>query len=288
MREAIRTPWLQWLVYGHLWLALCIAAQTAWTALFVREVEGGALLATAAGLGTFAAYGAMRWVRTGDRTVQGAAHLVWVREQRRILLPALLLAGAGTWLCLRPFPHDMRTWCAVIAAIAGTYVLPFRMRDGAVAGLRRVPLLKPLLIASAAALTVVALPMQLGADAPQVVEVLMHACRRMPLFLALAITFDLRDLPVDPPALRTLPQVLGARGARVLAIILVLMAAVFDHVFLRNLGYAEAAWTVLAGHAVALGLIAWASPRRGPLYHGLALDGVLLLVPLLGWLGTLC
>lgn len=286
MSPGIRAPWLQWSVYGHLWLALCIAAQAAWTARFVRGAGDIGILAAAVALGTFAAYGAMRLVRARDLAVQGSAHLQWTRARRRFLLPAVALAAAAAWWCLRPFPHDMRSWCALIAAIAGLYVLPLRTGDGAVAGLRRIPLLKSPLIALAAALTVVALPMQLGMDAPSALDVWLNTCMRMPLLLAVAITFDLRDLPVDPPGLHTLPQVFGARGARMLAIVLVLMAALFDHVFLRNLGYDMAAWTVLAGHAVALVLIAAATPRRGPLYYGLALDGVLLLVPLCGWLGT--
>jgi hypothetical protein len=286
MPPGIRAPWLQWSVYGHLWLALCIAAQAAWTARFVRGAEGVVRLAAAVALGTFAAYGAMRLLRARDLTVQGSAHLQWTMARRRLLLPAVVLAALAAWWCLLPFPHDMAFWCAVIAAAAGLYVLPLRTGGGAVAGLRRVPLLKSPLIALTAALTVVALPMQLGTDAPSVLDVWFNTCMRMPLLLAVAITFDLRDLPVDPPGLHTLPQVFGARGARMLAIVLVLLAALFDHVFLRNLGYATAARTVLAGHAVSLVLIALATPRRSPLYFGLALDGALLLVPLCGWLGT--
>jgi len=178
-------------------------------------------------------------------------------------------------------------WAGAIAAVAGLYVLPLRTRSGSAPGLRRIPLLKALLIAGAAALTTVALPMQLAPDAPAASDVLLYVCMRIPFFLAIAIAFDVRDAVFDPPELHTFPQVMGEQGARVLAVLLALLAAGFDHVFLRNLGYAEAAWTVLVGHAVTVLLVAFASPRRGPLYFGVLLDGMLAFVPLCGWLGTL-
>lgn len=283
----IRPPALQWLVYGHLWLALGVAAQVAWTGRFVREVEGLPWLIAAAALGTFAAYGAMRWARAREVGSADLPHLAWIAAHQRVLAPLWVSAVLAALWCLWPFRHATLLWAGAIAAVAGLYVLPLRTRSGSAPGLRRIPLLKSLLIAGAAALTTVALPMQLAPDAPAAGDVVLYVCMRIPFFLAIAIAFDVRDMALDPPALHTFPQVMGARGARVLAVLLAVLAAVFDHVFLRNLGYAEAAWTVLIGHAATVLLVACASPRRGPLYFGMLLDGLLAFVPLCGLAGTL-
>ena len=282
-----RPPALQWPVYGHLWLALGVGAQVAWTGSFVRDVEGLPALACAAALGTFAAYGFMRWARAQDADLAASPHLAWIRTHQRVLLPLWTAAALAALWCVWPFQHDTLLWGAAIVAITALYVLPVRIGQGAAPGLRRIPLLKSLLIAATAALTTVALPMQLALDAPATADVLLYVCMRIPFFLAIAIAFDVRDVAFDPPALRTFPQVMGVGGARTLAVLLALLAAGFEHVFLRNLGYAEAAWTVLVGHAVTVLLVAFASPRRGPLYFGVLLDGMLAFVPLCGWVGTL-
>ncbi len=270
-----------------MWLALGVAAQVAWTGRFVREVEGLPMLVAASALGTFAAYGAMRWARAREAGSADQPHLAWVAAHQRVLVPLWVSAVLASLWCLWPFRHATLLWGGGVAAVAGLYVLPLRTRGGSAPGLRRIPLLKALLIAGAAALTTVALPMQLAPDAPAASDVLLYVCMRIPFFLAIAIAFDLRDVVFDPPELHTFPQVMGERGARVLAVLLALLAAGFDHVFLRNLGYAEAAWTVLVGHAVTVLLVAFASPRRGPLYFGVLLDGMLAFVPLCGWVGTL-
>lgn len=283
----LRSSVLQWPVYGHLWLALGVATQVAWTGGFVRDVEGLPALVCAAALGTFAAYGAMRWARAREMGSAHLPHLAWITAHRRILVPLWIAAVLAALWCLWPFRHDTLRWGGVVAVITGLYVLPLPVRQGTAPGLRRIPLMKSLLIAITASLTAVALPMQLAPDAPAVSDVLLFVCMRVPFFLAIAIAFDVRDIQQDPPALRTFPQVMGLHGARALAVLLSLLAAGFDHVFLRNLGYAEMAWTVLIGHAVNVLLIAFASPARGPLYFGLALDGMLVFVPLCGWVGTL-
>ena len=113
-------------------------------------------------------------------------------------------------------------------------------------------------------------------------------CMRMPLFMALAIPFDVRDLPFDPPALRTLPQVMGARGGKTVALLLLVCSALFEQVFLRKLGYAASAWIVLIAYAIAALLIAFAAPKRGPLYFNIAIDGMMILIPVCVWIGTMC
>ena len=53
--------------------------------------------------------------------------------------------------------------------------------------------------------------------------------------LAITIPFDIRDIHTDDSSQRTLPQVLGSRGARLLALLLLLIFAVCNWILLPSL-----------------------------------------------------
>ena len=287
MTAPIRHPLLLWLIHGHVWLALGVAAQVWWTGLFMAEAPDLWRYNIAAALGTIAAYGLMRWVRSREPKLRASAHLSWFSERYGLMLAictacvivAALLCWPPRWLMLR--------WLLVGGALAFLYVSPFTAKDGLTIGLRRVPALKLFLIGAVWALAVVAVPMEydLHGHSPQNIVLMM--CMRLPLFLALAIAFDVRDLPHDPPVLRTLPQLVGARGAKAVALLLLAASLLFEQVFLRSLGYTASAWIVLAPYALTAVLIGRATPERGPLWFDIALDGMLILIPVCVWIGTM-
>lgn len=282
-RSAIRHPILRWLVYGHVWLAFAVAAQVWWTGLFLTEAPELWRWGVAAALGTFAAYGFMRWARTSH--LPASEHLAWFGERRGwmlgltvvCILVAVVLCWPPRWAVLR--------WLLPAAALAVLYVSPFNGRDGLTIGLRRIPGLKVIFVGVVWALVVVAVPMEYDLVVRAPIDTLMMVCMRFPLFVGLTIAFDLRDLPYDPPVLRTLPQVMGRRGAKAIAAALLAFSALLEHVFLRGLDHDAAAWIVLLPYAVAIGLVTFASPKRGPLYYGIAIDGIMILIPLCVWSG---
>ena len=117
-------------------------------------------------------------------------------------------------------------------------------------------------------------------------------------FVAIAIAFDVRDLPYDHPSLRTLPQVFGARGAKVIAI-LMLLPVLWMLLVMVVISYypIESGWRdprvewsialpVIGLVAVAV-LIVRANHGRPWWYWSLLLDGSLILLPLLSWIGSL-
>ena len=283
MSRALHNPVLQWLVYGHLWLALGIAAQVWWIGQFMADAPELWNYALAAGCGTIAAYNLMRWVRSRDPHLIASEHLLWVRERRTTVLAlsavcclvAVVLCWPPQWLIIR--------WLVPAGIVAFLYVSPFSAKDGQAIGLRQVPGLKVLLIAFVCVTITVAVPMAYDGVGHSTSEIVLMMCMRLPLFMAITIAFDIRDTAFDPPSLRTIPQVMGVRGAKAFAILLLLCSALFEHVFLRGLGYTTSAWAVLIGYSTAVLLIAFAKPHSGPLYYGLLLDGVLVLLPVCGW-----
>ncbi|MCC7503105.1 MAG: hypothetical protein IT229_11290, partial [Flavobacteriales bacterium] len=216
MDQGIRNPVLRILVYGHVWLALGAAAQTAW----MQELLGigGWRAPVLAFCGTIVGYTFMRWARMDHPELGTAPHLAWFRENRTPLLYfALFCLGCGTAIALPQALALFRIlWPAVVITLF--YVVPPGVVGGRTIGLRRVPLLKALLIAAAWSLVTIGLPMAIkGMD--QVADRSgWHFAMQFTFFLSLAIAFDLRDRAIDPQGLRTIPQVLGSRIAKVLSV----------------------------------------------------------------------
>lgn len=287
MLGAVRHPVLRWLIYGHLWVALAVAAQVWWTSLFLQDGAGARRFALAAFLGAFAGYGITRLSRSAAPEVAAYANLEWYRDHRLLMHVLVALAGGAAFLLLWPLWPSI--WRLMLPAVLLTflYITPFTSARGRSIGLRTVPFLKAVLIAVVWALVVVAIPMRLDTAEHAPFTILAFTCMRVPLVLALAIVFDIRDQATDPPAMRTVPLVLGVNGAKAIALLLLLCSAGFEVLFLRGHGHAIAAWTILVGYAFAAVLTVRARPVRDPIYYALLVDGALIAIPVCGWAGTL-
>lgn len=283
----IRNPFLQWLIYGHVWLALAVVAQIQWTGLFLHEAPDLWRYTIAAALGTFAGYATMRLARVRGPEVERYPNLAWYRSNRKLILVLVGLAAVAAFVMIWPLWDQLWRWLLPVMALTFFYVTPFTAPSGRGFGLRSIPFLKVLLIPVLWVIVVAAIPMLLDSSAPPLSAIVAFACMRIPLILALAITFDIRDSATDDPALRTVPIVFGLRGAKSIALFLLVCSALFEVVFLRGLGYLAASWTILIGYVLAAFLIVRAKPVRDPIYYALYVDGVMILIPLCVWGGTM-
>lgn len=285
MGEEVRNPVLRWLIYGHVWVALALAAQSWWTSLFLHEGALARRYALAAFLGGFTAYGVTRLARVRAKDVGEYLNLKWYKRNQRTMYVLVGLAGAAAFVLMWPlWPH---IWRVLVPAVLVTffYVTPFTIKGRGI-GLREVPFLKAMLIAVIWSVAAVAVPMHLDPVEQSAASIIGLTCMRIPLILALAILFDIRDAPTDERSLRTVPIVFGIRGAKAIAFILLVCSAAFDVIFLRGLGYVAASWTILPGYLFALVLTVAARPVRDPFYYAILVDGVMIAVPLCGGLGV--
>jgi len=104
------------------------------------------------------------------------------------------------------------------------------------------------------------------------------------------IPFDMRDRPFDLVSLRTVPQVFGDRAARIIAVILGLVPVLISGFFVFH-AYAHGAYVLpyllpIPGFMLSVWLVSLASSPRSESYYLVWLDGTLVLVALLGLLGT--
>lgn len=293
----IRNPVLRVLVYSHVWLALGAAAQTWWMQAMLSG-EGWRAPALAF-CGTIVLYTFMRLARMNHPELGTSVQMIWTRRNKRYLIIAATLCALLGALLAMPFtiPLVRSLWPAFLMAFF--YVVPFGWTSGKTIGLRRVPGLKALLIAIVWAWTTVGLPMAMLGPAHFVQGVTPWHILQFAFFLSLAIAFDIRDMPYDPRSLRTVPQLFGLRWARIAGVFLQLpwlllfvLGILLDQQSgeepIVPAGTYTMRWLLpIPGILLSMGLIAVASPRRSELFYSIALDGMLILIPLLVWIGRI-
>jgi hypothetical protein len=299
MEHEIKNPVVRFVVYGHVFLALGAAAQVWWASDFVRWVPDVRLCAFVFLL-SFAAYGSMRLLRMNATGLEGSAMMQWYRSHHRLMLLLVFLsvvaAAAIGWPLWQPIAHAL--WLPGL--IAAFYTLPLALTGGRPIGLRRIPFVKAFIIACVWASVAVLLPGTQEFEGRQHVssDDRWFAAIWAGFFFALAVAFDVRDLPHDRPGLRTIPQVFGQSWAKAIAMIalipmlLMLLTMVAMSYYPIEQGWREPGidWSLLLpamGVALTGALIAKADPAKPWWYWSLLLDGSMILLPLLSWVGGL-
>lgn len=298
MTNAIKSPVLRLLIYGHVWLSLGAAAQVWWMCEVLGTRPWTPMLFAAAA--TFSGYGWMRLVRMNVPDLAGSPQMAWWRTHSKVVLVAVLLAGLVAAVALYELLPRLHPLFWVGCACAALYVLPGFRGAKQVFGLRRIPLLKSFVIAFAWAAMTVLVAKAGEWYAPKGVLVIALLLTQFCFFLAIAIVFDIRDSAFDLPSIRSIPQLIGERWTRRAAVLVMVLpismwawSALIRFVIDGHRDYVNApntvAWTfvlVTLGYILSAFLLGRGS-RGGPVFHGLVLDGLLLLVPLLAWLGGL-
>ncbi|MCB0770326.1 MAG: hypothetical protein KDC00_07970 [Flavobacteriales bacterium] len=279
-------------LYGHGLLAIGAAAQRWWLGELGIPTNWKGILASA--MITIAGYGYLRLVRASEPDPIPSPHIHWFRRHRAFMWGLVLLFCAaaiglslGQRLLLGP-------WSLAVVVVSGLYLLPLIGRSGKAVGLREIPGVKAFLVAAAWTFVTCGLVDADGRFDRELVVCL--AITQFCFFLALAIAFDIGDLRYDRPGLRTIPQLLGIRGAKVLAILLLLPWLWYYLVFVIltcspiEQGWREPAVDLifmlpLLGMVLTAFVIAFVNPGRPKSYFAITLDGMVLLIPLLGWIG---
>ena len=221
----LKTQWRN-TVYSNIWIALC-AAMFCWQGEILVAGESEWTLPCFTFFATVFLYNFQRAVKFSAEKKRVAGRNHWMFRNRRAIWLWVVVSGICTFFLLWKLPA--RDW--VVLAIAGlisvAYVTPVLSWQGKRLDLREIPGLKLPLIAISWVITGVIFPwghhqgnMWLCADVVTVI-----AAEKLLFIAAITIPFDIRDLPFDRPHMRTIPQLLGARKATVVAIVLALLAA---------------------------------------------------------------
>ena len=265
------------LLYGDFWIAACATALVWQTQAVLLGEPRMTPLVVFVFFSTLFVYALHRSI--GLRKMAAFSHAgryrIITRFRHHIRLYALiggLAAAYFFWL----LPGEVHRWVVLPGLSAIGYVLPVPGLRGR--RLRDLPGIKIFLVAGSFAWVTVILPAVAHGLVGQWLVWAM-ACERTLFIFALTLPFDIRDLHIDVhSAVRTLPQVLGVRGAVRLAYGLLLVAGILALLLWRVDYYTGA---TAGGLCFTFGLsayfIRWAPQRRHDYYFTGLLDGLLLL-----------
>ena len=277
---------LRWLVYSHVWMAACTGAQVWWTFMFLEKWESMIPLVTFAFFGTISAYGFMRLMRARGDLVEQVPLFGWVYRNRRSSWILVILTGGIALLAILPLLGKLLGLLLWVVPICLLYVLPFGYPARHI-GLRAIPAMKVPLVGLVWAMVTVCLPLR-SAGVPLLEDrSMLLFLQRLLFVMALTIAFDIRDSTHDPPSLRTLPQLFGDHRARWIAIGMIALAGAIS-VFFSARGPEPPAMHLwpLFGWLISSVLIHRSHRMMPELYFSFAIDGMLILVPVLAWIGS--
>jgi len=286
---------LRFVVYSHIWLAIGMAAQVFW----MGELFGfGAVRsAVAIGAGLIAAYGTMRILRSLEPDPIDSYHIQWFIQNRSVMIALTICAAVVSLIAVYPLHFVFGRWTLIAAVLVALYITPLRNKKGRSIGIRNIPVLKGPLIASVCALVTVGLSSDIVFDVER--EMLKWiSIPQFAFFLAITTTYDISDVHNDDHGLKTFPQLFGVTGTKVLAIILMVPWFTFysTSLFLghtlqeRSSNGPEVDFMYmlpLVGLVITAFIITRAKSGTNEWYYKIWLDGTLILIPLLGWLGSL-
>jgi hypothetical protein len=288
MGNEIRNPVLRFVVYGHVVLAAGAALQVWWIG-DEWFVEGSWNRSVAAFFATMAFYGLARLIRAKDDALKEVPLFIWYRSNAKAMGAVVAVCALLAMLCLHDELVEVLTRMLPVIIPAVLYVTPLRAGGRAI-GLRSVPGLKSLVVAWVWAAGTVLLASSSLKFSLEPILIGVFLC----FYWAIAIVFDCRDAEVDPPSLRTLPQLFGTSAARVLALLLLTPLAMMLFVSLSFSAYPRAAGqTPEADWPLALPLIGLVLPSVLTMRstagrhsgHWLLLDCCIAMIPALALLG---
>jgi len=99
--------------------------------------------------------------------------------------------------------------------------------------------------------------------------------------MAICIPFDIRDIDLDEKRKRTIPQLIGLSGSKILAILITISSYL---IFLLVIDFQSIG--LLIGYAFTILLILFTTKEKNELYFSFVMDGLLVLIPVLAYLIT--
>ena len=287
--RSIQQPIIRWLVYSHVWMALCAAAQVWWTFMYIVDRSDELRLIAFTFLGTISAYGFMRLMRAKGALADSVPLFNWVDRYRVLQWIMVAITGSLSIIIIFPLIGKLIGILWWIVPVCLLYVLPFGYPKRYF-GLRAIPALKVPIVGLVWSVVTVIMPATAADVQFSDRIVLLLFFQRFLFVMALTIAFDIRDSAIDPPGLRTIPQLFGDRSARWIAIAMIGISGGIsiglamidphsDRIFVHLLP--------LIGMIISAFLLHRSDRSRSEMYFGFTIDGMLILLPVLAWIGMI-
>lgn len=194
-------------------------------------------------------------------------------KRMQIILTYVGLIGTLIFVLMRGFELKTFLYLGVLGFVSFCYSLPF---SGL--GLRAIPFLKLFLIAFVWAGSSIGLLLVVHQ------AVFQHSLLFLSVFLfviGITIPFDIRDSASDEKELKTIPQVIGIKNSKILALLSLILSGFFFYLEFREFNLLVISW--FTSLLISFVLISLSSIKKSDFYYSFWLEGTSLL-PLLIYL----
>jgi len=148
-------------------------------------------------------------------------------------------------------------------------------------GLRSIPFVKIFLIALVWSIVTVGLPLANHLDQISFLDFVLFM-ERFFFILAITIPFDIRDLGIDNRGLRTIPQLLGVKKAKLLSWLFLLCSVVCSVILWQASLYTQVLFYVLIPFYLGVGALLYGvNQDRNDLYFSFWIEGAMLVLGLI-------
>ena len=229
----------------------------------------------------------MRLMRAKGALADSVPLFHWVDRNRIWQWIMVVITGSLSIIIILPLIGKLIGILWWIVPICLLYVLPFGYPRHYL-GLRAIPALKVPIVGLVWSVVTVIMPsFAADMDLSDPIVVLLFI-QRFLFVMALTIAFDIRDSAIDPPGLRTVPQLFGDRSARWIAIGMIVISALVSIAFsLLDPDHGSVHLFPLIGMIISAILVHHADRNKPEIYYGFTIDGMLILLPVLAWIGSM-
>jgi len=266
------------LLYSNTWVALGAAALS-WLTYVQFSLPIDWVVLTFVFASTYFSYNLQRLARKHTPAVKETVRHQWLEANKAIVIVTTYIALAISGVCFaQMFSWDLLIVLLPVGMISALYSFQFLKpsSEDLNKGLRDIALIKIFLIAGSWAIMTSMIPLLGWDDSFTKEQSVWLVIERGIFILAITIPFDMRDLKYDKKSQKTLPQILGWKYAKWLAIFMVLLAigsAVYNPINSdpELLGY------VIGYFLVAL-VISATTKKRGELFYSFGMDGTIFML----------
>ena len=222
-------------------------------------------------LTTFIAYNFQRIVKLKKAEKEGKKELIdrlsWLQNHQIIIWIFMMIAGVISVYLFFYFQWHILPYLVVASFLSLFYVVKIPLFSKP---LREVPGLKIFLIAFSYGICTVLIPFYENPFQEQ--WWLFSAC--FFYLIAITIPFDIRDYEIDEKSIKTIPQLLGIRNAKLLALLLLILSMCLYFFYSPFI-----TWGILG--LVTAFFIIGSTTNNNSLWYGLGIDGLLIVGPIL-------
>lgn len=214
---------INFLVYGNVLVAFS-AGSLAFSFSDYNSLENPILYGFFLFFGTLFIYNIQRLLRFKEISKNTSLRHYWIKKNKNTLFIMLFFSGFGALLTLLFLRSNISA--LIILFFAGVLSLLYAFRfDTKKRTVRELPYLKIHLIAISWTLLAFAWPIinsSVGFEAKHI-----WYCVALYFYIVgITIPFDIRDLPFDSPAQKTIPQVVGVKRSKVIGVVMLVISGV--------------------------------------------------------------